>query len=41
MISMYKTFQMHEDDESILNPNLEVARYYVILNIEFTSILVV
>ena len=35
VISMYCIFQMHEDDELTFNANLEEARCYVFLHIEF------
>ena len=41
VISMYSTFQMHENDELTFNPNSEEVRYYVFLNLEFAFFLVV
>ena len=35
VMNIYLTFQMHEDDELIFNPNSEEGRYYVFLNLEF------
>ena len=41
VINMYSTFQVHEYDGLTLNPNLEEARYYFFLNLEFVPFLLV
>ena len=41
VMNMYLTFQIHEDDELIFNPNSEKARYYVFLNFKFAFFLVI
>ena len=41
VISMYLTFQMHEDDELNINLKLEEVRYYVLLNLNFAYFLVI
>ena len=41
VISMYSSFQMHEDDELTLNPNSEEVRYYVLLNLKFSHFLAI
>ena len=41
VISMYSIFQIHEDDESTFNLNLEEVRYNVLLNLKFVHFLVI